>query len=69
MDLSYITRVRTRDGQEWHVTPGTARTASLATLSGRQDFIEFIADGERHYLDLSHLAMMSEPAERPRDEL
>lgn len=67
MDLSFITRIQSRNGQEWHVTPGTVRTASLATLSGRQEFIEFVAGSERHFLDLSQLAAMSEPAERPRD--
>jgi len=69
MDLSYITQVSARDGREWDVVPGTVRTASLATLSGRQEFIEFVAGGQRHYLDLAHLACMSEPAERPREGL
>lgn len=64
MDLTGITHITSRQGTTWDAEPGSVRTASLQTLTGRHDFLEFINGDERVFIAVADLMTLRGPAQR-----
>lgn len=64
MDLTGVTTIYSRSGVSWEALPGSVRTASLQTLTGKHDFLEFIVDGDRMYIAVAEVALMRAPDSR-----